>query len=79
MSRKIVVQQFLTLDSVMQAPGTKDEDTRGGFQYGGWQLPYFDEILVEFIIGRYASSDALLFGRRTYETFAAHWPTVAPG
>jgi len=76
MSRKLVVQQFLTLDGVMQAPGAKDEDTSGGFEHGGWQLPFFDATLVEFMLQRYASVDAFLFGRRTYDTFAAYWPSA---
>lgn len=76
MNRKLVVQQFLTLDGVMQAPGAKDEDTRGGFEHGGWQLPFYDGSIVEFMLDRYARADALLFGRRTYETFAAYWPTA---
>jgi len=74
MSRKLVIQQFLTLDGVMQAPGAKDEDTRNGFAFGGWQIPFFDESIVEFILTRYAATDTLLFGRLTYETFAAYWP-----
>ena len=76
MSRKLIVQQFLTLDGVMQAPGAKDEDTRGGFEHGGWQLSYYDNLLVEFMLKSYASADALLFGRRTYDTFAAYWPSA---
>lgn len=74
MSRKLIVQQFLTLDGVMQAPGAKDEDTRDGFDYGGWQLPYYDGTIVESMLERYAACDGLLFGRRTYESFAAYWP-----
>lgn len=46
----------------MQAPGTKDEDTRCGFEYGGWQIPYFDETLVKLMIDSHATLDALLFG-----------------
>ena len=76
MGRKLVVQQFVTIDGVMQAPGTKEEDTRGGFDYGGWQLPYYDGIIVESMLERYAAADSLLFGRRTYENFAAYWPSA---
>lgn len=76
MSRKLAVQQFLSLDGVMQAPGAKDEDTRGGFPFGGWQLPYSDEAVVRFILERFSASDALLLGRYTYEIFAAYWPKV---
>jgi dihydrofolate reductase len=76
MSRKIVVQEFLSVDGVMQAPGAKDEDTRRGFTDGGWQLPYYEATLVEFMIGRYKAADALLLGARTYKTFADYWPTA---
>lgn len=76
MSRKLVIQEFITLDGVMQAPGTKDEDTRGGFTRGGWQLPYYDEVIIGTMMERYAASDALLFGGRTYQAFAAYWPTA---
>jgi dihydrofolate reductase len=76
MSRKIVVQEFLTLDGVMQAPGTKEEDTRGDFKHGGWQIPFYDDKVVEFMLERYKSADALLLGERTYRTFADCWPTA---
>ncbi len=76
MGRKLVIQEFITLDGVMQAPGTKDEDTRGGFTHGGWQIPYYDEAIIGIMMERYAASDALLFGQRTYEAFAAYWPTA---
>jgi dihydrofolate reductase len=72
--RRLIVNMFLTLDGVMQAPGQKDEDTDGGFEHGGWQMPYFDEIFGASLMEGFASTDALLLGRRTYEIFAAHWP-----
>jgi dihydrofolate reductase len=72
--RKIVVVEFLTLDGVMQAPGDPDEDRSGGFDRGGWQREYFDDTLGAVIIGDLKQTGGFLLGRRTYETFAAHWP-----
>ncbi|MGZ3768593.1 MAG: dihydrofolate reductase family protein [Bdellovibrio sp.] len=73
--RKLIVISFLTLDGVMQAPGAKDEDTEGGFKYGGWQIPFFGD--VDNPISEITSkAGALLLGRKTYDIFAAYWPTV---
>jgi dihydrofolate reductase len=72
---KIVVSQFLTLDGVMQAPGDPEEDRSGGFDQGGWQLPYFDEVFGSFVMEGFAATDGLLLGRRTYENFARHMPS----
>jgi dihydrofolate reductase len=71
---KIVVSQFLTLDGVMQAPGDPDEDRSGGFDQGGWQLAYFDEVFDNFVMQGFAATGALLLGRLTYENFARHIP-----
>lgn len=74
--RKIVVQEFITLDGVMQAPGGPDEDTASGFKYGGWTAPYYREADTEadrFMQKVMASSD-LLLGRKTFDIFAAYWP-----
>jgi dihydrofolate reductase len=71
---KIIVSEFLTLDGVMQAPGSPDEDRSGGFDQGGWQLNYFDDTLGKAIMDVLAVTGGLLLGRRTYEIFAAHWP-----
>jgi len=74
--RKLIVNEFLTLDGVMQAPGGQDEDRRGGFEHGGWQQPYFDEIFAEAIITGLAEAGGFVLGRRTWEIFAAYWPTA---
>ena len=74
--RKIVVNTFLSLDGVYQAPGSPEEDTEGGFEVGGWQIPYFDEDAGKFIAESYAATDGLLLGRVTYELFAAFWPSA---
>ncbi len=72
--RRIVVTNNLTLDGVMQAPGRADEDTRGGFQHGGWSWPYNDAVKGRAMAGGMAQSPDLLFGRRTYEDFYRVWP-----
>jgi dihydrofolate reductase len=74
--RKIIVSEFLTLDGVMQAPGSPDEDRSGGFNHGGWQMPYFDEIFAKVIIEGLTEAGGFLLGRKTYEIFAAYWPTA---
>jgi dihydrofolate reductase len=70
--RTLIVNTFISLDGVMQAPGGPEEDPTGGFTLGGWAAPYFDEEMLERIS---TSGDyELLLGRGTYEIFAAHWP-----
>jgi dihydrofolate reductase len=71
---KLVVINNLTLDGVMQAPGRPDEDLRGGFEYGGWAVPYHDEVMGRVMGERMARGGPLLLGRRTYEDFAGFWP-----
>lgn len=75
---RIVISEFISLDGVVQAPGGKEEDTDGGFQHGGWSMPYFDpEVMgssIDEIAGR---TDALLFGRRTWQVMAGAWPDRA--
>ena len=68
--RKLVVNEFLSLDGVMQAPGHPEEDRSGGFTHGGWQLPYVDDVFGEVAAEGIAETDAYLFGRRTYEIMA---------
>lgn len=74
--RKIIIQEFITLDGVMQAPGGPDEDTSGGFKYGGWTAPYFNEADQEAseFMQKWMQPADLLLGRKTFEIFAAYWP-----
>jgi dihydrofolate reductase len=72
--RKITVIDHVSLDGVMQAPARPDEDRSGGFEHGGWAVPYGDAVMAEFMAKGMAEDGALLFGRRTYEDFAAVWP-----
>ena len=74
--RKIVVGAFVSLDGVMQAPGGPDEDPTGGFRFGGWVAPVFDEKMGEVIGEMFSKPFDLLLGRKTYDIFAAHWPYV---
>jgi dihydrofolate reductase len=75
--RKVSVTNNVSLDGVMQAPGRFDEDTRGGFEHGGWALPYNDEVVGRVMGEGMAKTGALLLGRRTYEDFAGYWPRQA--
>jgi len=72
--RKLIVLSFITLDGVMQAPGGPEEDTAGGFKYGGWTVPYFDDFLGEIMGEQMGRLFDLLLGRITFEIFASYWP-----
>jgi dihydrofolate reductase len=72
--RKIVVTNHLTLDGVMQAPGRPDEDRRGSFEHGGWAVANTDSVMMNAMGQGMSQAGPLLFGRRTYEDFAAVWP-----
>ncbi|MFF7251002.1 dihydrofolate reductase family protein [Embleya sp. NPDC008237] len=75
---RIVIGQFVSLDGVMQAPGHPDEDTEGGFAHGGWTHPFFDPQVMGGALAEWAAdTDALLFGRRTWQGMAAAWPERA--
>lgn len=74
--RKIRTASFISLDGVMQAPGGPDEDPTGGFAYGGWVWPHFDEASGDFMDRAMGQDYDLLLGRRTYEIFAAYWPRM---
>lgn len=79
MSGRITIDLFTTLDGVAQAPGGPDEDTSGGFTWGGWQAPYQDQIIGREIMAGISAMDALVLGRRTYDIFAAYWPQHEEG
>lgn len=76
--RKIVVLSFISLDGVMQAPGGPEEDTSGDFKYGGWTVPYFDDFSGNIMGKQMSMPFDLLLGRKTYDIFAAYWPTQGP-
>lgn len=78
--RKIIVQEFLTLDGVMQAPGGPEEDTSGGFQYGGWVTPYFSaepDSAFDHIMQKWMQSIDILIGKNTFQIFGPYWPKHA--
>lgn len=74
--RKVIVNEFMSLDGVVQAPGAPDEDTSGGFQHGGWHLGYFDELAQKWVLDSIVEAGGFLLGRRTWEIFAAYWPNA---
>lgn len=77
--KKITVLSFLSLDGVMQAPGGPDEDPSGGFTYGGWIVPYFDEFGGKEMGKQMSGKYDLLLGRKTYDIFVNYWPTHTDG
>jgi dihydrofolate reductase len=72
---RVVVINHLTLDGVMQAPGRREEDTRGGFEHGGWAGPSVDEVVNAAMGARMPRSGGLLLGRRSYEDMLGYWNT----
>lgn len=72
--RKLIVLSMITLDGVIQAPGGPEEDTSGGFKYGGWVAPYGDDFLFNIMSREMSERSDLLLGRKTYEIFAGYWP-----
>ncbi|WJK40636.1 dihydrofolate reductase family protein [Solwaraspora sp. WMMA2056] len=74
--RRLIVNTFLTLDGVMQAPGGPGEDDDGGFRHGGWSVNYWDELMGQTMGETMGTPFDLVLGRRTYDIFAAHWPSA---
>ena len=75
--RKLIVNTFLTLDGVMQAPGGPEEDESDGFTYGGWSVNYWDDMMGEVMDEIMGVPFDLVLGRRTYDIFAAYWPNAS--
>ena len=74
--RKVIVFEWMSLDGVVQSPAYADEDPSGGFRHGGWHLPYFEERSMGWVVDGVTRAGGFLLGRRTYEVFAAHWPSA---
>ena len=75
---RIIISEFMSLDGVVQAPGGAEEDTEGGFRHGGWSMPFFDVEVMGAAIDELAQrTDALLYGRRTWQVMAGAWPARA--
>jgi dihydrofolate reductase len=77
--RRIIVGAQVSIDGVMQAPGTPTEDPTGGFRFGGWMMPFFNEEFGDEIDRLFKARFDLLLGRKTYEIFAAYWPYYDEG
>ena len=77
--RKLIVSEFVTLDGVIQAPGGKDEDRDGGFEHGGWTMPYWHDDIGKSFVAIMQDVDAILLGRRTYVTHAEAFEPLPPG
>lgn len=75
---ELTATTMMSLDGVTQAPGGPEEDTSGGFELGGWSMPYFDEFWANAVRENFERADAFLLGRRTYEIFAGYWPHADP-
>jgi len=74
MSRRVVAYEWMSLDGVIQAPSAADEDRDDGFAHGGWHPRFFDDRSRQWVIDGVRQAGGFLFGRRTYDIFAAHWP-----
>jgi dihydrofolate reductase len=74
--RKVIANEWMTLDGVVQAPSYADEDVTGGFGHGGWHTRYFDDLSMNWVIENVRRAGGYLLGRGTYEIFAAHWPNA---
>jgi dihydrofolate reductase len=75
--RKVIANEWVTLDGVVQAPAYADEDPSGGFEHGGWHTRYFDDLSMGWVVENVSGAGGYLLGRGTYEMFAAHWPNAS--
>ena len=76
--RRLIVNEFMSLDGVVQAPGGADEDPSGGFAHGGWHMRYMeDEDAMHWVLQSIVEAGGFLLGRRTWEIFAAYWPNAS--
>jgi dihydrofolate reductase len=75
--RKLIANEWMTLDGVVQAPSYADEDPSGGFEHGGWHTRHFDDLSMGWVIENVSGAGGYLLGRGTYEMFAAHWPNAS--
>ena len=75
--RKVIVNEWMSFDGVVQSAGA-DDDTSNGFAHGGWHIPYFDHTSQQWVADGYAKAGGFLFGRRTYELLAGYWPHAGP-
>ena len=75
--RKVIACEWTSLDGVVQAPVYRDEDPSGGFRHGGWHTRYFDAASMRWVVENVTQAGGFLLGRRTYDTFAAHWPNAS--
>jgi dihydrofolate reductase len=76
---ELTVRTMMSLDGVTQAPGGPDEDRSGGFELGGWSMPYFDADAGAKVVEEFGRADAFLLGRKTYDIFAGYWPGIGDG
>ena len=75
--RKVIASEWMSLDGVIQSPSSPEEDTSGGFKYGGWHSAYLEDESMNWVMENITRAGGFLFGRRTYEIFAAHWPNAS--
>ena len=75
--RKVIASEWMSLDGVIQSPSSPEEDTSGGFKYGGWHSAYLEDESMNWVMESITRAGGFLFGRRTYEIFAAHWPNAS--
>jgi dihydrofolate reductase len=75
--RKVFLNEWMSLDGVVQAPGDPEEDATGGFRHGGWHLRYFDEMSQDWVVEYLTEAGGFLLGRRTYEILAGYWPNAS--